>query len=269
MLVKTSTCRPATLVVMAGKSEFLRWAAVGAVLVLGVGACGSDDDAAAITTTTITDESTTTTSSTTTPEASSTSVPESTTTSEATTTTTSTPTGTYPVGTVGRLRLTRTGVESDGAALFGELPEITFEQVVPNMAAAGIGGVEGSPDVDTGYVLDETISPCAGLEVRRTRWGNLTIVSTREAGTGTNERFSGWLLDENADTGLTTPEGIRVGMTRADVETVYGSDAFGTEGVYTQIWISDPVPPLMRGFTNDAGFVNLIEGGNGCLGIAS
>lgn len=227
------------------------------VLCVVIGACGDDDDVA--TDSPSSSAGLTTVAETTTTEASTTTLapePSTTTTAPA------------AVVTIGALSLQSDGL--GGAGVFGGDGDALLLEVAAAFNGTAFGGVEGSPDDDSGWVVDTNdVSPCNGQEIRLVRWGDLTVVLADSDA----PVFQGWVVrGPGAATGLTTPEGIGLGATDAEVRATYGDDAFGDEGVYTQIFVTGDDSPTIRGIMTEegsGGVVDSLDAGTACLGIAS
>ncbi len=104
----------------------------------------------------------------------------------------------------------------------------------PDVATARISELLGPPDEDTGWIdAFSTWGTCPGSQIRVVRWDNLEILHTDAPDTFASypapgiPHFFNWRTPDlflvGADIGLSTPEGIGVGSTVAQLGSVYGA----------------------------------------------
>jgi len=178
-----------------------------------------------------------------------TTVPETTTTTEAPTTTTSSaatttaapgPTGLSLLGD--GLGIMRFGVDAESAIEF-------------------LGGIFGPPADDSGWVDSfSQFGTCPGTEVRGVVYGPLTVLFGGQA----NDRvFFSWdYVDQGGGDvfGLTTPAGIGLGATAAEVSATYPAAEFFSDEVFGD---GSRFAGLFATMDAD-GAVNYLNGGIGC-----
>ena len=182
-------------------------------------------------------------------EAPPTTVPEATTTTAGpTTTTTSTTTTTAAPGPTGLsllgdgLGIMRFGVDAESAIEF-------------------LGGIFGPPTDDSGWIDSFSgFGTCPGTEVRGVTYGPLTVLF----GGGANDRiFFSWnYFDQGGGDvfGLTTPAGIGLGATAAEVSATYptaeffSDELFGDGSRFADLFAT----------MNEDGAVRYLSGGTGC-----
>ena len=230
-----------------------------AVLLL-VAACSDSSGESAPSTIIVSTTATTDTTAapTTTEPASTTSTTEATTTTEAATTTTvadsttTTAAATTTTSDAGQseLLLRPSGV---GPVRFGSRPE---------PAAEFLRGALGQPTDDSGWTGSFSVfGTCPGTEVRGVSFGPLTVLFGDPNG---SREFYAWMYDAFSSSdlfGLTTPSGIGLGSTRADIEAAHPSAEFFDD--------TEPFPPSANfdGFLatfDDAGVVQYLAAGMLC-----
>ncbi len=167
-------------------------------------------------------------------------------------------------GPAGPFRLKANGLGGIG---FGTPTDIALVE----FALLGDPADEGDPDEDTGWI-DAPTSPfgvCPGDEVRMVRWGNVRTFFTR-VGLTEGEFFT-WQVDGFggfADKRLVTPNGLRLGDTRGQLELLYKVlnveflEPFGFWHFYAQ-----NNPSGISGTLSDGSFgagIQFMQGGIGC-----
>jgi len=178
------------------------------------------------------------------------------TTTVAPTTTIAATTTTVPVGAA--LSLDDDGI---GDSVFGNDPDLVVSY---------ISGILGGPAEDSGWV-DAITRTCPGTEVRLVRWGDLTLFFGDDTSVTSEFRhFFAWSFGPPADfvqspAGLTTPTGIRLGSTVADVGRAYpGARLFSGDDLGTaSIQINDDLFAFVTS-SEESGVVTAILGGQGC-----
>lgn len=145
----------------------------------------------------------------------------------------------------------------------------------PDSAIAAVRATLGDPSNDSGWVDPFTISACPGSEYRRVSWGALSLQFSDSTSAADGRRhFFGYEYGLVGQTdaepaGLTTPEGIGVGSTVADVRQIYPdvSVAPGEEGVSSPAF--EVTEGGLAGLLTDAsddGIVMVLVGGDFCGG---
>jgi len=166
-------------------------------------------------------------------------------------------------GPAGPWRLKPTGI---GSIPFGTATDIALVE----FALLGDPMDEGDPDEDSGWV--DSFSPwgtCPGDEVRMVRWGNVRTFFTR---TGLTEgEFFFWDVISSGgyeDKKLATPQGLRLGHTRGQLELLYNQvdveyiDVFDFWHFYTQGNQSGVTGTLEDGTMG--AIITYLQGGVGC-----
>lgn len=145
----------------------------------------------------------------------------------------------------------------------------------PDSAIAAVQSALGDASEDSGWVAPFTISACPGTEYRRVSWGALALQFSDATSAADGRRhFFGYEYGLVGQTdaepaGLTTPEGIGIGSTVADLRQAYPdvSIAPGEQGV------SSPAFEVTEGGlaglltdASDGGIVMVLVGGDFCGG---
>ena len=145
----------------------------------------------------------------------------------------------------------------------------------PDSAIATVQAALGNPSDDSGWVDPFTISACPGTEYRRVSWGALSLQFSDATSAAEGRRhFFGYEYGLVGQTdaepaGLTTPEGIGIGSTVADLRQAYPDVgvAPGEEGVSSPAF--EVTEGGLAGLLTDAfddGIVMVLVGGDFCGG---
>ncbi len=169
-------------------------------------------------------------------------------------------------------------VDGIGAVDLGQPPESVFTE---------LNSFFGEPDVDSGWIPPDSAlyGTCPGMAMRAAGWGSLYLFFVSDSGdiSPENENTAGRLFaysygydfsrNEGAtdprDLNLTTVDGVRLGSTRDELRTLYGSALEETynEAADTWTWSATIGSGELRGFFSgpeDEARVVLIESSPGC-----
>jgi hypothetical protein len=142
-----------------------------------------------------------------------------------------------------------------------------------------ITAVFGEPDLDTDWIPAEpnAFGSCPGEQMRAVGWGSLVVIFINDANDPLGERFYtytyGYDYAENEggvdprNLGLTTPDGLGIGSTVAELRAVYGGNVAISGDAALDVWSFDVAGTAFRGLVSgeeDDDVLTLIELVPGC-----